>query len=231
MTDISEAPARVKGPMQPLQNKAEPHAGYRPTRQNRSANSEKRILEAAEFLFRAHGYTHTKVSDIIRESGVSTGSFYHRFGDKEGLKDEMIVRFSEAAHAQIAALDVSKTTHGTLRAMLTALAGLIIDAMDENRGIYRVVDELSKTEPEKWEAFSLMGKAIRDRVCAAMNDYRTEVSMHGQKCEAAAGNAVQLIIVVMLQTRLGAANMFPKERAALIRMAVNAALGILRPEV
>ncbi len=223
---ISPAPQHQN----PLQNKGTRHAGYRPTLQNRSANSEKRLLEAAEALFRKKGYTHTKVSEIIKASGVSTGSFYHRFGDKEGLKEVMIARFSETAHAQISQLDVSHATHGSLRAMLTALTGLIIDTMDKNLGIYRVVDELSKTEPEKWQAFSLMGKAIRDRVCAGMFEYRSEVSVQEPDCEAAAGNAVQLIIVVLLQTRLGAADMFPKERGPLIDMVVNAALGILRPE-
>ena len=230
MTDISEHSEPRQSGLSPLQNKADRQAGYRPTRQNRSANSEKRILQAAEVLFRKNGYTHTKVSEIIKESGVSTGSFYHRFGDKEGLKEEMIARFSEAAHAQIAQLDVRKATHGSLRVMLTALAELIIDAMDENLGIYRVVDELSKTEPEKWEAFSHMGEAIRDRVCAGMHEYRAEVSVQEADCEGAAGNAVQLIIVVLLQTRLRAANMFPKARGPLIDMVVNAALGILRPE-
>jgi len=231
MTEISDATAQAEGPRPPLHNKAEPHAGYRPTRQNRSANSEKRILEAAELLFRTHGYTHTKISDIIRESGVSTGSFYHRFGDKDGLKDVMVQRFVETARAQIESLDVSRATHGSLGNMFTALAEEVLDTMNRHQGIYRMVDELSKTEPEKWQTFRHMGETIRDRVCAAMPEYREDVALNGAECAAAAGNAVQLIIVVMLQTRLGAAEMFPTERAALIRMAVNAALGILRPEV
>ena len=231
MTDISEQPEPRHSQQSPLQNKADRQAGYRPTRQNRSANSEKRILEAAELLFRERGYTHSKISDIIRESGVSTGSFYHRFGDKEGLKEVLISRFVKETRSQIENLDVSRATHGTLANMFTALAGEILDTMNRNLGIYRIVDELSKTEPEKWQAFRHMGESIRDRVCAAMHEYQDDVALEGERCEAAAGNAVQLIIVVMLQTRLGAAEMFPKQRAALIAMAVNAALGILRPEV
>jgi len=234
MTDFpklkTQRPAHIIGGGKTLHNNGERNAGYRPTRQNRSADSEKRILEAAEFLFRKNGYTHTKVSEIIRLSGVSTGSFYHRFGDKDGLKEVLISRFVDAAHEQISNLDVSRKTHGSLANMLGATAGLIFDTMNDNLGIYRIVDELSKTEPEKWETFRKMGEAVRDRVCAAMDDYRAEVSGNGRECEIAAGNAVQLIIVVMLQTRLGAADMFPKEREALIRMVVDAAMGILKPE-
>jgi len=234
MTDFpeleSEHPATIVTEGKPLHSGFERNVGYRPTRQNRSADSEKRVLESAELLFRENGYTHTKVSEIIRLSGVSTGSFYHRFGDKDGLKEVLISRFVKAAHDQISNLDVSRKTHGNLENMLGAMAGLIFDTMNHNLGIYRIVDELSKTEPEKWETFRKMGEAIRDRVCEGMHDYRTEVSGQGRECEIAAGNAVQLIIVVMLQTRLGAADMFPKEREALIRMVVDAAMGILKPE-
>ena len=162
---------------------------------------------------------------------MSTGSFYHRFGDKDGLKEVLISRFVKESQNQIENLDVSRATHGNLANMFTALAGEIFDTMNRNLGIYRIVDELSKTEPEKWETFRRMGEAIRNRVCAAMHEYRDDVALEGVECAVGAGNAVQLIIVVMLQTRLGAAEMFPKQREALIAMAVNAALGILRPEV
>lgn len=234
MTDFpeleSEHPAPFLGGEKASHSNGKRHIGYRPTRQHRSADSEKRVLEAAESLFRKNGYTHTKVSEIIQVSGVSTGSFYHRFGDKDSLKEVLIERFVDDALTQISKLDVSRKTHGNLDNMLSAIAGLIFDTMNYNLGIYRIVDELSKTEPEKWETFRRMGESIRDLVCAGMHDYRAEVSEHGQECEIATGNAVQMIIVVMLQTRLGAADMFPKGREALIRMVVNAAKGILKSE-
>jgi len=51
-------------------------------------------------IFRKQGYFSTSVSDIVRESGVSTGSIYHHFGDKEGvaraLFDRLIMRMENA---------------------------------------------------------------------------------------------------------------------------------------
>lgn len=44
-----------------------------------------RVLETAIHLFTQQGYFNTSVPDIVRESGVSTGSIYHHFGDKEGI--------------------------------------------------------------------------------------------------------------------------------------------------
>ena len=205
------------------------HAGYRPTRQNRSANSEKRLLGAAEALFREKGYVQTRVSEIIRISGVSTGSFYHRFGDKNGLKDEMCARFVAASSERIAGMDLSRRTHGELRAMLRWLAGQIHETISANQGIYRIVDELSKTEPEKWEAFRVLGEQIRDRVVEAAAEYRDEITVPQAELKAALTNVVQLIITIILQTRLGAAAMFPKAPAALIDMLVQAAMGLLQP--
>lgn len=44
-----------------------------------------KVIEAALQLFSRRGYFSTSIPDIVRESGVSTGSIYHHFGDKEGI--------------------------------------------------------------------------------------------------------------------------------------------------
>src|SRR3569623_2485324 len=43
------------------------------------------VLSAALRLFTEKGYFNTSVHDIGRTAGVSSGSIYHHFGDKEGL--------------------------------------------------------------------------------------------------------------------------------------------------
>ena len=43
------------------------------------------VLDAALKLFTDRGYFATSVHDISRTAGVSVGSIYHHFGDKEGL--------------------------------------------------------------------------------------------------------------------------------------------------
>jgi AcrR family transcriptional regulator len=44
-----------------------------------------KVLAAALQLFTEKGYFSTSMRDITRESGVSTGSVYHYFKDKEGV--------------------------------------------------------------------------------------------------------------------------------------------------
>lgn len=44
-----------------------------------------RVLETALELFSTAGYFNTSIHDIRREAGVSIGSIYHHFGNKESL--------------------------------------------------------------------------------------------------------------------------------------------------
>ena len=47
--------------------------------------SRRRIVETAQELFHAKGYTSTSMDDIVREAGMTKGSLYHYFTGKEAL--------------------------------------------------------------------------------------------------------------------------------------------------
>ena len=57
------------------------------------------ILEAATRLIHVHGYNHTALDDVLRESGVGKGNFYYHFKSKEELGyailDQIIASFLE----------------------------------------------------------------------------------------------------------------------------------------
>lgn len=50
------------------------------------------ILDTAEMLFQKNGYLGTAVSDIVRQVGVSQGTFYYYFKSKEDIMEEIIKR-------------------------------------------------------------------------------------------------------------------------------------------
>jgi len=56
-----------------------------PATQARSRATREKLLEAAETVFAAKGYTGAKISDIAAEAGCSVGSVYFRFKDKDAL--------------------------------------------------------------------------------------------------------------------------------------------------
>jgi TetR/AcrR family transcriptional repressor of nem operon len=65
------------------------------TRDGRSTREA--ILEAASRLIHVHGYNHTSLDDMLRESGVGKGNFYYHFKSKEELGyailDQIIASF------------------------------------------------------------------------------------------------------------------------------------------
>jgi TetR/AcrR family transcriptional regulator, transcriptional repressor for nem operon len=67
------------------------------TRDGRSTREA--ILAAASRLMHVHGYNHTALDDVLRESGVGKGNFYYHFKSKEELGyailDQIVASFLE----------------------------------------------------------------------------------------------------------------------------------------
>jgi AcrR family transcriptional regulator len=54
------------------------------------------LLDAAARVFARQGYAGTKILDIVREAGLSTGAVYGRFRSKNDLLREAVIRRSRA---------------------------------------------------------------------------------------------------------------------------------------
>ena len=61
--------------------------------EEKSERSRAQILEAALDLFSRQGYRGTSIRDISTAAGVSTGSVYHHFNDKEELFDTLLSEY------------------------------------------------------------------------------------------------------------------------------------------
>ena len=57
----------------------------RAVKQPRALETRDRILAEAGRLFALKGYHDTKLDEILSGAGVTTGAFFHHFGDKEDL--------------------------------------------------------------------------------------------------------------------------------------------------
>ena len=62
----------------------------------RSDRSRAALLDAALVLFSSQGYRATSVRDIAERAGVSTGSVYHHFRDKEAIFQTLLDQFRTA---------------------------------------------------------------------------------------------------------------------------------------
>lgn len=85
-------------------------------------NTQQQILSATLSLFSRKGYFNTSVRDIARESGVSIGSIYHHFKDKEALASAMYNNLLELIIAEITQIKASNNTaHDRCRAVIVFL--------------------------------------------------------------------------------------------------------------
>lgn len=86
------------------------------------ANTRSAILAAALQLFGTKGYFNTSVHDIGGVAGVSIGSMYHHFGDKEGIARALYEALSSQIEDLIqAALGWPATCHDQAREVVAGL--------------------------------------------------------------------------------------------------------------
>ena len=116
------------------------------------------LLDAAARVFAAKGYSGTKIQDIVREAGLSTGAIYGRFGSKDNLLRAAVL----AQRRCFATTSMPSTTR--VADLLQRLAG-VSDA------------PLSDAEAVRLEAFVTARREadVAEAVAAAQRDWRDGV--------------------------------------------------------
>ena len=97
-------------------------------------NPQARVKEAALQLFSDQGYFNTSVPDIVKASGVSTGSIYHHFGDKEGIAKAL---FDSVVERMEIAIDEIQKEHETAREQCKHIIVLLFSITEEEPELMR----------------------------------------------------------------------------------------------
>ena len=96
------------------------------------------ILDAAHEVFKDTGYYGSSISEISRRCGISMGTFYHYFKNKEQvfleLNDKVIARFKKRA-------EVSPPSDLRFRDRLRSVIGLLLDHTRDNFAFHRILGE------------------------------------------------------------------------------------------
>ena len=99
-----------------------------------AGNTRRQVLDTALRLFTQDGFFNTSVHDIARASGVSVGSIYHHFKDKEGIARAL---YADLVERMVAALEAVERGHP--------------DTAGRCRAIVAMLFELTEDEPETME--------------------------------------------------------------------------------
>jgi len=86
------------------------------------------VLDAALTLFTERGFFATSVHDVSRVSGVSIGSIYHHFGDKEGLARSLYDQLSTRMEGLITEI---RRRHSSLESQARELIARLFDLTEQ----------------------------------------------------------------------------------------------------
>ncbi len=120
----------------------------RTPRQARSQERVKRILEVAEALFIAEGYTATTTNAIATQAQVPIGSLYQFFPDKAAILKALALGYTEQLYQRFAALDSMELAKLPLSAYVDQLIDTTNQFFTERPGYHAIFMEVQGTLPE-----------------------------------------------------------------------------------
>jgi AcrR family transcriptional regulator len=108
--------------------------------QEKKDAKRRHILDTAAKVFAKRGYYNTKVRDILEEAGISTGSFYFYFNNKEEvfeiLYDEMINAYVSVLQEAVATMTDNAEHIG--KSLIKAIT-LSLRAFQKNKELARIM--------------------------------------------------------------------------------------------
>jgi TetR/AcrR family transcriptional regulator, transcriptional repressor for nem operon len=149
-------------------------------------DSRQKIVDSAKRMFWHHGYSTTSPRQVIADSGVGQGSFYHHFPTKTGLGREVVeANGRDVLDSVQAAMDGQPTGRDRLAAFLgsasEALDGCRVGGFAYDRGIL--------VEPELRESlgsvFSELEELIEKTVREGKEDGSLRADLDPRKTAAA----------------------------------------------
>jgi AcrR family transcriptional regulator len=129
---------------------AEPvRARANPLKQERSARTLAKLVDAAEALLGERGLEYATVPRIARRARMSVGVVYRRFPDKDAMLRAVYERFFTRSHESVRrALDPERWPDMPLAPMVRMVVGGLVAAYRCQRGLLRALTLYAETHPD-----------------------------------------------------------------------------------
>ncbi|MGW0710053.1 TetR/AcrR family transcriptional regulator [Streptomyces sp. NPDC002643] len=161
--------------------------GLRVPQQSRSQQSTDRMLDAALTILDRHGMEGLSIAAVSRESGVSNGSLYHRFGDRHGLLVAAQDRFLDKVMADwLSAAEPLWEDSGDRDELLARLVDLFLRVFMEWRSVFHAFMVTGRADPE----LRARGATMMKR---AASHFTSRLGEHFGCTPEAAGTAHQIM--------------------------------------
>lgn len=140
--------------------------------QDRSRATVEVILEAAIQVFSARGYAETTTTRIAERAGVSVGSLYQYFPNKDAVLAALWERHSDEAHAELLrVLEDPAMMKLSARGVMRRLAEAMIDLHLQNPRLHRILSEEVPPRSTANRAKARAEKALFDRAVRLFREH------------------------------------------------------------
>lgn len=144
----------------------------RPRLHDRSTDSEKQILAAAERVLAKVSARDVSVAQIIAEAGVARGTFYHYFSSKWDVINTLVVRVMgtifERTETMFLKVDEATSPQQGLRTAIDQS----VEIWAEHRAVLRAIFENWREVPELGAMWSAATTQFRDSVASELDGER-----------------------------------------------------------
>lgn len=156
----------MRGPIVKTTVARPPHVEHRRDLRPRGEKTRQRLLDAGAKALPAHGYLAARVDDIVEVAGVSHGSFYRYFENK----DDFFRVLAEGASLRMIELLDAYPTDGDFEALRNWCEEFFV-AYESNGGVISVWQEMQESDPSlatfaravAYAAFGRFGRILETR--------------------------------------------------------------------
>ena len=175
--------------------------GVRAAKQSRSQLKHQALLEAGRRLLDAHDLTALSVAQLTRDAGMSVGSFYSRFADKDAWFAELLRVTGEQALQDTQALLVSpRFARASLARKGELVVRHVVAIHRRHRGIFRAAHSDSARSRLYWPQLHAYGQRVADAVYQALAPHLQQVPPAQRRLRV--GIALQLVFGTLVNAVL-----------------------------
>lgn len=203
-------------------------------KQARSRESLRKLLKAAAEVLGQHGVDGATIPRIAAHAGMTPGSVYRRFRDKEALLEAVILGMLErqTERLEVSGLTVTSASQVPLAVFTEQLVGAMVVSYRANAPLLRAMRQFSQTRAHTpfWRKATRLEVIAFERIVNMFLTHKAEIRHPDPK--TAVPVALMIVIgtlfeVVVMPTDLGPLKQFLPDDAGLKRELTRAFLNYL----
>lgn len=166
---------------------------YRPPRQSRAIETERKFLQALDELLTEKSFSSTSIQEIAVRAGLDKGAFLKRFGTKKKALELLFEQYCGYVFSTLAELKGQLETYNSAQDVCHAMSARLETLLSQNFSANRAMNELYLEELKVDDLTKGIFLATVDLMQAVQRRFQSELSGGGK---AGAFAATQLLVTI-----------------------------------